>query len=75
MSRNKQWYVEGKGFYLVMYCKEEEIPEMLEQAEISQDDIIGHHKLTHEEWKEHLLAGRAKLVSIRGRATWIGGSE
>ena len=73
MSRKKQWYVTGKGFYIVMHCKEEEIPEMLEQAEIPQDDIVGHHELTHEEWKQHLLAGRAKLVSIRGRATWIGG--
>lgn len=68
----KQWHVDGKGFYLAMYCREEEIPAMLEQAGIPADDILGYHEATLEEWKEHLLSGRAKLVSVMGRAVWIG---
>ena len=69
---NKNWHVDGKGFYLAMYCRKDEIPAMLEQADIPAADVIGYHEATLEEWKDHLLSGKAKLVSIRGRAVWIG---
>ena len=75
MSQAKQWHVSGKGFYLAMYCREEEIPDMLDQAGIPLDDIVEWHEATLEEWKDHLLNGKAKLVAIRGRAVWIGGSS
>ncbi len=75
MAQSKQWHVDGKGFYLAMYCREAEIPDMLEQAGIPQTDIVGYHEATLEEWKAHLLSGKAKLVAIRGRAVWIGGYD
>ena len=68
----KNWHVDGKGFYVAMYCDEDEIYWMLDDAGIPLTDIVGYHEATREEWKEHLLSGKAKLVAMRGRATWIG---